>query len=59
MSEANKRKRLNGFQYRKIAKAKKEKEDTIVRKSAKLDTYFKIKVSVIHIIIVNSVSRKI
>lgn len=46
ISDANKRKRLSGFQYRKMSKAKKEREENLVRKTTKLDTYFKIKVSV-------------
>ena len=47
MSDMNKRKRLSGSQYKKIAKVKKEKEDHLVRKTAKLETYFKVKVSII------------
>lgn len=48
MSDANKRKRLSGFQYRKMSKAKKEREENLIRKTTKLDTYtyFQIKVSV-------------
>lgn len=46
MADANKRKRLSGFQYRKMSKAKKEREENLVRKTTKLDNYFKIKVSV-------------
>ncbi|KAL5246211.1 hypothetical protein ACI65C_013619 [Semiaphis heraclei] len=48
MADANKRKRLSGFQYRKMSKAKKEREENLVRKTTKLDTYFKIKPNEVH-----------
>lgn len=38
--------RLSGSQYKKNAKAKKEKEEEIKRKTLKLDSFFKLKVSV-------------
>lgn len=34
------RKRLSGSQYRKSAKVKKEKEDEVIRKSRKVESYF-------------------
>lgn len=50
-----KRKRLSGCQYKKNAIAKSEKKEQLNRKNAKLDTYFKLKVSVYYIIIIVSI----
>lgn len=52
MSNNLKRKRLSGSQYKRISKAKKEREEQLNKKTEKLDNYFKLKVSVHFITIV-------
>ena len=47
-----KRKRLSGSQYKRISKAKKEREEQLNKKTEKLYNYFKLKVSVHFITIV-------
>lgn len=47
-----KRIRLSGSQYKRISKAKKEREEQLNKKTKKLDNYFKLKVSVHFITIV-------
>lgn len=44
-----KRIRLSGSQYKKKCESKKEKEEEIKRKTLKLDSFFKLKVSVLFI----------
>ncbi|KAL4142249.1 hypothetical protein QTP88_004744 [Uroleucon formosanum] len=43
MSNNLKRKRLSGSQYKRISKAKKEREEQLNKKTEKLDNYFKLK----------------